>query len=310
MSDMGSVRWGGADRCTVMGILNVTPDSFSDGGRHQDHEDAVTHGLEMWADGADVIDVGGESTRPGASRVPVEQELLRVVPVVADLASTGVPVSVDTTRRVVAEAAVAAGAVMVNDVSGGRADPSMIDYVASAGVRLVLAHSRGPSLDMVERADYRDVVAEVVEELAGCVEAAREAGVAADRIVVDPGLGFAKRAEHNWALLGSLERLGAPGYPVLVGASRKAFLGELGAGPGAPRPTADRDELTAAVTAVVAGAGAWGVRVHDVARSVRAAEVAAAMRAGGGPVCPVGDTGSVDAVVGGGTDQSTRVRQR
>ena len=226
-------------RCVVMGILNVTPDSFSDGGRYDTAAAAVTHGLRLAACGADYVDVGGESTRPGAGRVDPEEELRRVLPVVAELAASGVAVSIDTTRSRVAAAALEAGAVMVNDVSGGLADRDMARVVADAGVPWVLMHRRGDSRDMYAEARYDDVVADVRRELCRRVDAALAAGVAAGRLVVDPGLGFAKRPEHDLALLAGLDRITELGFPVLVGASRKRFLGTLLASPdGIPRPPA------------------------------------------------------------------------
>ena len=265
-------------RCVVMGILNVTPDSFSDGGRHDTVGAAVAHGLHLAAAGADYVDVGGESTRPGAGRVPPEEECRRVLPVIAELARRGVAVSVDTTRASVATAAIAAGAVLVNDVSGGLADPGMASVVAGAGVPWVLMHRRGDSRDMYALATYDDVVADVRRELCRRVDAALAAGVAAERIVVDPGLGFAKQPEHDLALLAGLDRISDLGFPVLVGASRKRFLGALLAAPdGTPRPPAGRDNATLATSVLAARAGAWGVRVHDVAGSVDALRVVAAV---------------------------------
>ncbi|WP_241037269.1 dihydropteroate synthase [Blastococcus litoris] len=268
-------------RCVVMGILNVTPDSFSDGGLHEGLGAAVAHGAGMAAAGADYVDVGGESTRPGAGRVAPEEECRRVLPVVAELARLGIAVSIDTTRAVVARAALAAGAVMVNDVSGGTADPGMAPLVAAAGVPWVLMHRRGESRDMDVRAVYDDVVTDVRRELCRRVDAALTAGVAADRIVVDPGLGFAKQPEHDLALLAGLDRIVDLGFPVLVGASRKRFLGAVLAGPGgAPRPPAARDSATLATSVLAARAGAWGVRVHDVTGSADALRVVAAVGAG------------------------------
>ncbi|MFC5286800.1 dihydropteroate synthase [Actinokineospora guangxiensis] len=269
-----------------MGVLNVTPDSFSDGGRYLGVDDAVAHGVALWERGADVIDVGGESTRPGAERVDAATESARITPVVAGLAEAGVLISVDTTRARVAEAALAAGAAIVNDVSGGLADPDMAKVVAAAGVPFVLMHWRGHSRDMQALATYDDVVAEVRDELSARVDAALGAGVAESAIALDPGLGFAKDSGHNWALLRSLDVLVDLGFPVLVGASRKRFLGTLLADAGAPRRSDGREDATAAVTALVAMAGAWGVRVHDVGRSLDAAAVAAAM--GGVPRWPTG----------------------
>jgi dihydropteroate synthase len=261
----------------VFGVLNVTPDSFSDGGRYADLDSAVAHGLAMVADGADVVDVGGESTRPGAERVDAEEEVRRVVPAIGALADAGILASVDTTRAVVAEAALDAGAVIVNDVSGGLADPAMAKVVAAAGVPWVLMHWRGHSRDMQALATYADVVAEVRSELSRQVDAALAAGVDGDRIVLDPGLGFAKTAEHNWRLLAHLDELVALGHPVLVGASRKAFLGRLLAGPdGAAAPVADRENATVATSVLAAAMGAWGVRVHTVRPTVEALKVVSA----------------------------------
>ena len=252
-------------RGAVLGVLNVTPDSFSDGGRWADLDAAVAHGLAMIADGADVVDVGGESTRPGADRVDAEEEARRVVPVIRALAAEGVPVSVDTTRAVVAMSALEAGARIVNDVSGGLADPDMAKVVAAAGVPWILMHWRGHSRDMQALATYGDVVADVRTELLRQADAAMAAGVERDRIVLDPGLGFAKTAEHNWTLLARLDELVATGFPVLVGASRKSFLGRLLAGPdGVPAPVGDREHATVATSVLAAVMGAWGVRVHEV----------------------------------------------
>jgi dihydropteroate synthase len=264
-----------------MGILNVTPDSFSDGGRHDTLETAVAHGLHMVAAGADYVDVGGESTRPGAGRVPPEEERRRVLPVVAELARLGVAVTIDTTRASVATAALEAGAVMVNDVSGGLADPGMASAVADAGAPWVLMHRRGPSRDMYAQATYDDVVADVRRELCERVDAALAAGVAAERLIVDPGLGFAKQPEHDLALLAALDRITDLGFPVLVGASRKRFLGALLAtADGRLRPPDQRDSATIATSVMAARAGAWGVRVHDVAGSADAVRVVAAVAAG------------------------------
>ncbi|SDC44197.1 dihydropteroate synthase [Geodermatophilus telluris] len=266
-------------RCVVMGVLNVTPDSFSDGGCFADAPTAIAHGLAMHAAGADYVDVGGESTRPGADRVDADEECRRVVPVVRELAAAGVRTSVDTTRAEVAEAALAAGAVLVNDVSGGLADKNMADLVAETGVPWVLMHWRGHSREMHAAARYGDVVTEVCAELTARVEDVVAAGVDPRQLVLDPGLGFAKRAEHNWALLGGLDRLIALGLPVLVGASRKTFLGRLLAGPDAePRPAEQRDAATLATTVLAAEAGAWGVRVHDAASSVDAVRTVEAVR--------------------------------
>jgi dihydropteroate synthase len=264
-------------RCAVMGVLNVTPDSFSDGGRWLDRDQAVAHGISMRDAGADLVDVGGESTRPGAGRVDPEVEVKRILPVVRELVAEGVTVSIDTTRRAVAEAAVEAGASVVNDVSGGLADPTMGAFVAAADVPWILMHWRGHSDRMNELARYTDVVTDVRAELRARADAAVAAGVTPSRLVVDPGLGFAKTAAHNWALLRRLDVLLELGLPVLVGASRKRFLGQLLAGPdGSMRPTAGRDVATAAISALAARCGAWGVRVHDVESSLDAVRVAAA----------------------------------
>lgn len=270
----------GPGRCRVMGILNVTPDSFSDGGLFLDATAAVDHGLRLVNQGADLIDVGGESTRPGAARVGEEDELRRVVPVVRALNAAGAQVSVDTMRATVAAAAVDAGAILVNDVSGGLADRAMLPYLADAGVPCVLMHWRAHSKVMEQRATYRSVVEDVRSELARRCDAALAAGIVADHIVLDPGLGFAKNREHNWSLLARLPRLMSLGFPLLVGASRKRFLaecvdyGDLDSG----RP-ADRDDVSAAVAAIAAATGVWGVRVHDVPAAAAASRVAARLNA-------------------------------
>ncbi|WP_432545389.1 dihydropteroate synthase [Kineococcus sp. SYSU DK004] len=270
-------------RCRVVGVLNTTPDSFSDGGRFLDAGAAVERGLALLAAGADLVDVGGESTRPGAARVDADEELRRVLPVVAALAGRGVAVSVDTMRARVAREAVEAGAVVVNDVSGGLADPAMAAEVARLAaehdVAYVLSHWRGHSDVMTSRAVYGDVVAEVEGELRARLAAVTAAGLDPRRVVLDPGLGFAKVAEHDWALLRALPRLAALGHPVLVGASRKRFLGALLADGGDPPPAPARDDATAAVSALAAAAGAWGVRVHEVRASAAAVRVAAAWTA-------------------------------
>lgn len=268
-----------AGRCLVMGVVNVTPDSFSDGGAFADTASAVEHGLALAAAGADIVDVGGESTRPGAERVSADEERRRVEPVVTALARAGVVVSIDTMRASTAASALDAGARVVNDVSGGRADPDLPAVVAAAGVPYVVMHWRAPSAQMQQHADYGDVVREVSDELRQRVDAVVAAGVAPERIIVDPGIGFAKNADHNWALLAHLDALLGLGHPVLVGASRKSFLGALLADEHGPRPTPGRDDATAAVTVVAALAGAWGVRVHDVAASADAVRVVARLRA-------------------------------
>ena len=271
----------------LMGVVNVTPDSFSDGGRWADTEAAVAHGLALLEEGADLLDIGGESTRPGATRPLVEEELARVVPVIAALVDAGATVSVDTMRAEVAREAVAAGARIVNDVSGGLADPDMARVVAERGVPWVLMHWRGHSKNMTSLANYADVVTDVRDELADRVDAALSAGVSQDSLVLDPGLGFAKRAEHDWALLQRLDVLGKLGFPVLVGASRKRFLGRLLAdADGTPRPPDGREIATAAISALAAAVGVWGVRVHDVDSSLDAIAVATAWQRGADPRQP------------------------
>ncbi|AZQ36487.1 dihydropteroate synthase [Streptomyces cyaneochromogenes] len=266
------------DRCAVMGVVNVTPDSFSDGGRWFDTTSAVKHGLALVEEGADLVDVGGESTRPGATRVDEDEELRRVVPVVRGLAAEGVSVSVDTMRASVAEQALAAGAALVNDVSGGLADPAMIPVVADAGAPFVVMHWRGFLQGGNVKGVYADVVAEVTDELHARVEAVLEGGIAPDRVVVDPGLGFSKDGEHDLVLLAHLDRLLGLGHPLLVAASRKRFLGRVLAGPqGAPPPARERDAATAAVSALAAHAGAWAVRVHEVRATADAVRVARAI---------------------------------
>jgi dihydropteroate synthase len=275
-------------RCLVMGVVNVTPDSFSDGGEWFAPEAAISRGLQLAAEGADIIDVGGESTRPGAGRIPAAEEMRRVGPVISELAAAGLTVSVDTMRAAVAEQAIAAGAKLVNDVSGGLADPGMYHLVAAAGVPYVIMHWRGHSRDMQERARYGDVVREVCDELRGRVDAAAGDGVDPALIVLDPGIGFAKFAEHNWALLTRLPEIarlggsGQPPFPVLAGASRKSFIGRLlAAEDGTPRPFAGADDATIALTALAAAGGAWCVRVHAVRGNADAVRIAARWRAAG-----------------------------
>lgn len=264
-------------RPLVMGVLNVTPDSFSDGGAWLDPGAAVAHGTLLHRRGADVVDVGGESTRPGATRISAEEEARRVLPVVRGLVQAGVPVSIDTMRADVAAAAVDEGACIVNDVSGGLADPGMVPWLATRDVPFIVMHWRGHSVDMDRRAVYDDVVAEVCAELDARLAALDAAGVDRARVVLDPGLGFAKTADHNWALLTQLDRLHDLGRPILVGASRKRFLGELLAdGDGAARPVDRRDFATDAVSALAAGSGVWGVRVHDVLGTLDAVHVGSA----------------------------------
>src|SRR5580693_8977174 len=272
-----------AGRCLVMGVVNVTPDSFSDGGRWFGAGEAIEHGLRMVAEGADIVDVGGESTRPGAQRVPADEELRRIKPVITGLVRAGAVVSVDTMRAQVAEWALEAGVSLVNDVSGGLADPYMPRLVAKAGMPYVVVHWRGHSHDMNSRAVYKDVVREVHDELAQRIEAVTAEGVDPALIVLDPGLGFSKLADHNWQLLAHLAEVASIGgrdFPVLVGASRKRFLGRLLAAPdGTPRPFVESDDASVAVATLAAAAGAWCVRVHQVPPSADAVRVAAAWRA-------------------------------
>ncbi|RNL81993.1 dihydropteroate synthase [Halostreptopolyspora alba] len=273
-----------ADRCLVMGVVNVTPDSFSDGGRWFDTGRAIEHGLRLAEEGADIVDVGGESTRPGAQRVTCDEEIRRVGPVVTELARQGVPVSIDTMRAEVAGHAVDAGALLVNDVSGGLADPAMARLVARTGVAYVLMHWRGHSHEMENRAVYGDVVKEVHDELRARLESMVDEGVDPGQIVLDPGLGFAKRPEnaHNWALLAHMDTFHALGRPLLIAGSRKRFLGRLLTDPeGNERVFTECDDATLALTTLSADRGAWCVRVHNVRPSADAVRVAAAWNTGG-----------------------------
>lgn len=266
----------------VMGVVNVTDDSFSDGGLFLDRDRAVAHGVELVAQGAAIIDVGGESTRPGATRVDPEVEISRILPVVKELAQQGITVSIDTMHAAVAHVALDNGAKIVNDVSGGRADPDMVRVVADAGVPWILMHWRSVDGDNPHEVPaYGDVVAEVRDELLTGVDAAVAAGVHPDKLIIDPGLGFAKTGQHNWALLHALPDFVSTGIPVLVGASRKRFLGTLLAAPdGEPRPPAGRETATAVISALAGWHDVWGVRVHDVRASVDALAVVAAWRGG------------------------------
>ena len=270
-----------AERITVMGVLNVTPDSFSDGGRWTDLDHAVEHAVRMHKDGADIVDVGGESTRPGAARVDADEECRRVLPVLRALNAAGVPTSIDTYHASVAAAALEAGAGVVNDVSGGLGDPAMVDVVRDAGCPWILMHWRAHGATMQQLAHYDDVVRDVQTELRARIDAAVDAGVASSSLVIDPGLGVAKTAEHNWTLLRARPGLVALGFPVLVGSSRKSFLGRLLADPdGKPRSVDAREDATTALTAYCALQGVWGVRVHEVRPSVDAALAIAAVQRG------------------------------
>jgi dihydropteroate synthase len=240
----------------VMGILNVTPDSFADGGRHNEFDAAVSRGLEMIAEGVDIIDIGGESTRPGADRVSEEEEIARTIPVITELAKHGVTISIDTMRASIAEAAIKAGASIINDVSGGLSDSHMLQTAARLEVPYIAMHWRGQSKDMNSKAVYGDVVNDVLAELNERIEAALDAGIAKDKLIIDPGIGFAKDAEHNWAIIDSIDRFAALGYPVLVGASRKRFLG--GDSPD------EREAATIELTKRLGTTGIWAVRVHSV----------------------------------------------
>ncbi|MET4093728.1 dihydropteroate synthase [Arthrobacter sp. UYCu712] len=266
-----------SDRTLVMGILNVTPDSFSDGGQHATADTAIAAGLRMFYAGADIIDVGGESTRPGAVEVSVEEELKRVLPVIAALVKAGALVSIDTTHADTAAAALDAGATIINDVSGLSMEPEMAELVARSKVPYVLTHRRGDASTMDSLTDYGNVAEDVAAELTGLRDKLYAAGVAPEQIILDPGLGFAKNEEQNWELLRHLDVLQALGHKVLVAASRKRFLGSLLTVAGKSAPPAERDAATAAVTSIGAFRGAWAVRVHDVDASLDAVKVAARM---------------------------------
>jgi dihydropteroate synthase len=240
----------------VMGILNVTPDSFADGGRHNDFEAAVNHGHQMLAEGVYIIDIGGESTKPGVERVSEEEELARVIPVIKELAKTGARISIDTMRASTAKAAIKAGAQIINDVSGGLADPEMLPTAAQLGVPYIAMHWRGHSKDMNSRAVYGDVVKDVISELQERIDAALDAGIRQENLMIDPGIGFAKEAHHNWEIIDSIDEFVALGYPVLVGGSRKRFLG--GDNPD------ERESATIELTKRLSTSGIWGVRVHSV----------------------------------------------
>jgi dihydropteroate synthase len=240
----------------IMGILNVTPDSFADGGRHNEFDAAVARGLEMIAEGVDIIDIGGESTRPGAERVSEAEEIERTIPVITELAKHGARISIDTMRASTAEVAIKAGASIINDVSGGLADPEMLQTAARLGVPYIAMHWRGQSKDMNSKAIYNDVVVDVISELQERITAALDAGIEVGNLIIDPGLGFAKDAEHNWEIIDSIDSFVDLGYPVLVGASRKRFLG--GDSPD------EREQATIDLTKRLATTGVWAVRVHSV----------------------------------------------
>lgn len=262
----------------VMGVINVTPDSFSDGGQWLDPRDAIARGRELLDEGASILDIGGESTRPGAGRIDAARELERIIPVITGLKDAGARVSVDTMRSEVARRALDAGASIINDVSGAKADPKMAELAAERGCPLVLSHWRGPSEVMTGLAEYDDVVPDVIRELTAQVDRVRAAGVKPEQLILDPGLGFAKDAQANWEIIARVEEFLALGYPVLVGASRKRFLGELLSSHGGHETPTDRDQATAAVTAILADRGVWGVRVHAVSPSVDAILVAEAIK--------------------------------
>ena len=265
-------------RTLVMGILNVTPDSFSDGGEHDTADAAIRAGLKMHYDGADIIDVGGESTRPDAERISAEEEQRRILPVVEALVKAGALISVDTMNASTAEKAIEAGAGVINDVSGLELDPAMPELIARTKVPYILMHSRGSVRSQDPKASYDDVVEAVIAELTTLRDRFYEAGVAPEQIILDPGLGFAKNSEHDWALLRNIDRLTVLGHKVLIGASRKRFLGSLLTTAGKAAPPAERDNATLATTALAASQGVWAVRVHDVAANVDAVKVAAAWR--------------------------------
>ncbi|GAA1730400.1 dihydropteroate synthase [Isoptericola hypogeus] len=294
----------GTGRCLVMGVVNITPDSFSDGGEWFEPEAGVQHGLDLLAEGADLLDVGGESTRPGSARVSEDEELRRVIPVIGRLAAHGAVVSVDTTRASVAQRAVEAGARLVNDVSGGLADPRMAHVVADTGVAYVAMHWRGHADVMDGLEVYDDVVADVRDELSARLDVLLAAGVDQKQVVLDPGLGFSKAGALNWPLLAHLDALHSLGRPVLVGASRKRFLGHLLAGsPGLPAdepaPPLARDDATAAISALAAAAGAWAVRVHAARASADAVRVADAWTSAGLAGQDAGATGATRTTTGG-----------
>lgn len=260
-------------RTLVMGVLNVTPDSFSDGGKFSSVEVAIAHGKKMRSEGADIVDVGGESTRPGAERISIQEEVDRVIPVISELSKSGIPVSIDTMRAEVAAKAVAAGACMINDVSGGKADREMFDFLNSNSLPYIMMHWRGHSTEMMKLTNYDDVVLDVCNELEAQVNAAVSAGINPDRLVLDPGIGFAKTVNQNWPIFAQLDELQNLGLPLLIGASRKKFLGELLAKDGVARDLNGREAATTAITTLMAMQQVWAVRVHDVQSSSDAVKV-------------------------------------
>ncbi len=262
------------DRPVVMGILNVTPDSFADGGRFDSFDTALQRGLEMISEGVDIIDVGGESTRPGSHRIATDEELRRVLPVIEALAAKGAVISIDTKRAVTARQSVEAGALIVNDVSAGLSDPDMLDVVAALGCPYIAMHTRGESSDMQVRAVYDDVVAEVVNELNDRAKACLAAGILSENLILDPGIGFAKESQHNWDILNHLDAFKSIGYPILIGASRKRFLGKLVGS----EKTDERESATIALTTLLAKQGVWGVRVHSVKPHRDAIDVARSLK--------------------------------
>jgi dihydropteroate synthase len=252
------------DRTLVMGVLNVTPDSFSDGGKFNSAQIAIDYARQMVDDGADIVDIGGESTKPGAQRISVEQELDRVIPVITQLAKDGIVISVDTMRAQVAKEAVQAGAKLINDVSGGKADPDMFGFLTTNTLPYIMMHWRGFSTEMMHLTDYDDVLLDVCDELQNQVNVAVSAGVELSRIALDPGIGFAKTVDQNWPILKHLDVLEGLGLPILMGASRKKFLGELLAKDGVARDSDERESATTAISTLMAARGLWAVRVHDV----------------------------------------------
>jgi dihydropteroate synthase len=255
------------ERTLVMGVINVTPDSFSDGGLFLDSKVAIAHAQQMLLDGVDIIDIGGESTRPGSERISAQEEMDRVLPIISEMAKTDAILSIDTMRAEVAKAAMSAGAHMINDVSGGKADPEMLEYVAKTTSPYILMHWRGPSNIMNTLTNYDDVVRDVTMEIHAQVEVAVTAGISRVRIVIDPGIGFAKTVEQNWPILKHLDALDELGLPILMGASRKKFLGELLARNGEARVTEERESATTAISTLMALRQTWAVRVHDVKAS-------------------------------------------